>query len=388
MRTKLVSALIGVAALAIMLIGAGSASATCTSAIHGEGSSLQRLAQERWGTENNVGASCTIAAGASVSYNPSGSGAGLEAWRANTGTGSITEGAGDHFIGTDDAPESVQVRNIERAAHSASVTEIPAAQAAVAIIINAPVNCTINNITNQSLQSVWHHDINNWERVKPAPTGTGCNSTIRRVVRRDSSGTTYQFKHYLSDIANSAEWVRLQEATENTNWPARASDLIIAANNGGGELAREVRENAGTIGYANLGDALARTVTIVGVQHNGTADAGATFAKPEVGAEKRANCAGIEYTATITLRTIWTNIYGSEPTIVGSSYSICTLTWILAVLDYARAGFTAAIGSSVKGFLEYVVDGTRGQTILKERNYAALPEPIERAARTIVAGIR
>jgi ABC-type phosphate transport system substrate-binding protein len=410
MRTKHLLGMVAALVAAIMLIGGGTAGAvgTCPTDIRGEGSSLQRLAQEAWG-----GAFRTqCAERRSVSYAATGSGAGLAAWHADGHAGSVSE-SGDHFIGTDDAPTSVEVENIRAHANSAGVAVIPVAQAAVAVIHGSVANCTIASIDNRALEEVWAHRVTNWERVTPRPTGTGCNKTITRVVRQDKSGTTFQFKHYLwlvnetrrIRLAAEAErtWLELQSATDNVNWPDRET-VSIPASSGGGALVTRVRETEGSIGYANLGDALGvANVTIVKVQNGREAGGEPTYAEPkEAGAG--ANCANASYRENlgrgnvvgeertpITLALIWTDVYGSNPNIRGTTYSICTLTWDVAVLNYATAGYTSTIGTMVKHYLEYLLEPTggaeRGQERAKERNYGALPSAIRSAAASIASGI-
>ncbi len=397
MRTKYLSALIAAVAAAIMLIGAGSAAASeCPRSIRGEGSSLQRLAQAVWG--ERFQSTCT--GGGSVSYNPSGSGAGLSAWHAEGRAGSITE-SGDHFIGTDDAPESGQVTNIRNHAGSVGVAVLPVAQAAVAVIVHRPSGCTISQIENRSLEEVWAGVVTNWQNVSPAPAesvrGVSCNRAITLIVRKDSSGTTFQFKHYLflinGAVRNGRTWLGWQE--QNTSWPAT---VTVATNTGGAGLVELVERTEGAIGYANLGDALGGTVTILEVQNNGIGGT-PTYRNPResgIGANA-ANCGSTQYRenlgtgkiltertetneVAITLTTEWRNVYGSNPT--STTYSICTLTWDVAVLNYRTAGYEERIGRTVKEYLGFLLEST-GQTRAEERHYGKLPTTTRGAVAAI-----
>ena len=60
-----------------------------------------------------------------------------------------------------------------------------------------------------------------------------CNVPIKRVVRKDASGTTSGLKKYLH-VINEAEfegtnWKALAEGSHNTKWPNEGSDPTIPA---------------------------------------------------------------------------------------------------------------------------------------------------------------
>lgn len=401
------------AAMVVLLaIGAGVAAA-CPSAgattINGIGSSLQKVAQENvWGPGYH--ATCPEV---TIRYEALGSGEGLRAWGAETGTPGTSERSGFQYIATDDAPTEAQVANMRSAGNEARITMIPVAQAAVSVILNPPTNCTITEIKNEELEQIFRHTLTNWREVttRTERVAGACNVSIRRVVRLDRSGTTFQFKHYLwlinaaENIVGTRSWLRLQGAetpADNTVWPGEEEVgglFIRGETNGGGAVVRAVRENADSIGYASItdsaGSAEARLVIVRVLNRTGP---GGEYAEPLNGNES--NCTstvyktrlgrgtGLTREAEITLSLIWVTIYGSDPNIGGSiagAYPICTLTWDGAYLEYARAGFPAPIGATVRGYLSYLLE--TGQAGLAARHYAELPAAIKGAAQGIAAGI-
>src|SRR5262245_58684702 len=114
-------------ALVVLLVAASGASATvgCERALRGEGSSLQLVSQETGWIPGWRG----LCSGAEITYSPTGSGAGLRAWHAEGRVEGGVATSGDHFIGTDDAPNETQVAAIRGSAHEVGIGIIPVEQA-------------------------------------------------------------------------------------------------------------------------------------------------------------------------------------------------------------------------------------------------------------------
>jgi ABC-type phosphate transport system substrate-binding protein len=402
MRTRfaLVAAMAAVVALLALGSGVASAAPECPGVavrIDGVGSSLQRVAQESIWRPGYTGTGlCTEV---TLTYEPLGSGQGLREWSAEAGVAGAAEASGREFIATDDAPTEAQVRNMRRAGNEAGIAIIPVASAAISVIVSRPTGCTITQITNADLQAIFRGTLTNWERVSGVSGGASCNVAIRRVVRRDVSGTTFQFKHYLwlirseENVIGTRSWLRLQGAetpADNQEWPNRAS-VIIPAATGGGAVVTTVEANSGSIGYASITDSFGRTPTILRVLNE------EIFAEPTVSG-RESNC-NVPYITRlgevggspltreqVTLALLWDRIYGSNPAVGGTLYPICTLTWIGAYLEYATARFAANTGRTVSRYLRYIL--IEGQASLGERHYGRLPTAILEGARTIAGGVR
>jgi ABC-type phosphate transport system substrate-binding protein len=373
--------LAALAALLLLAVGAASASACPTTSIAGQGSTLQNVAQERW-----IGG-YEVLCPRLVRYTGTGSGAGLRAWHAEGSAGTVVE-SGDAFIGTDDAPTGTQIGRIKERANNATVAVIPVAQAAISLPIRPPAECTIRQITNRQLSAIFEGTLTRWERLTVATGSCETNRTIRIWARRDLSGTTYQFKHYLGLIREATRWRELQRIERNTEWPITVEK---PAGTGGGELVAAVAANAGSIGYANLADAQGRTnVTLLNVQNTGTTETTepGQFAAPANG--RNANCEQASYAGRRELEGDWSEVYGSETTT--GTYPICTLTWDVFLArtaggsGYTTASFAAGTGATAEEYARYIVNA--GQTAFANNFYEGLPSGILTTARGFAAEVR
>jgi ABC-type phosphate transport system substrate-binding protein len=383
------------AVVAIAGVGASSASAACSGTIKGQGSSLQRIAQQEIWTPSYTAASCTTGTNATPAYTSSSSGTGMASW-GSTGGAINREWT---FIGTDDGPTAAtQIANMRTAAGAGSeLVVVPVAQTAIAIMVHPPAECSITNITNANLEDAFSGKAETWTAI--GATGAGCGGSLTRVVRKDASGTTYQFKNYLSLVnalrhsgteegacSGQPKWSSLEEISgsggPNLEWPACGTiSQITPAGTGGGEVAAKVVATAGTIGYAALPDAKSKGATSAKVQNNGISGS-PIFASPEKTTEE-ANCAKAEYnvpegafTSKSGLNVDWSKVFGGTPSIGSTTYPICTLTYDLAWHNYVTAGFAAGIGSSVKSYLNHIITSGTGTGTVKKW-YSDLPVKTE-----------
>ncbi|MBJ7330548.1 MAG: substrate-binding domain-containing protein [Solirubrobacteraceae bacterium] len=421
-RTKLASAL---AVSVVTLIGVGSetaAAADCSgsSRILGRGASFANLAHNDLTNGWIVNAGCqvgskdaTFAGGDDlVFYEGLGSGAGLTAF----GGGNATPGVRDQtvaFVGTDDAPSPAQLANMNEGSNPSSVNpdgddgklhQIPVAQGATAFIVNAPTTCKagasgnaqgrpklpvgVAGDTNQIVEKVFSGEATTWgalglvNKVGGAP----CSVAIKRVVRQDNSGTTFQFKKFLesTDQGATTAWSSIDEVSENnTIWPdpsapnpvapgaAKDSDgtcdgivsgtpltgnwVCTATASGNGNLSTLVANTPGAVGYSDLATARSR-----GFDLNGSASTDATWWFPlyspsstsivfdptsqsngyKTGittAQKGARCANAKYginggTALPANLTVdWSTTVQQQ---TGSVYPACVVTFMAAWEDY------------------------------------------------------
>jgi ABC-type phosphate transport system substrate-binding protein len=408
-RTGLRAALLAgatVAAIGVGGLGASGAAAAplCTGGnIIGQGASLQKVAQQNVWIPKFQTEVCNSGKFPTVTYESTGSGAGLKEWNADGAKGSLNHER--LFISTDDAPTTEQINNIKSVAGGSNVLVIPVAQTAIAIVANPPAGCTVENITNPDLEKVFRGQFLTWNQLG-TDSGT-CNSPITRVVRLDGSGTTYQFKNYLS-LANTkglacttggtegkASWKELQPITNtetgapNTTWPVSCegttlSTLTRPAKTGGGEVVKTVNATEGSIGYASLPDAKANSAKVIlNVGNNGQKGAAeATFGNPvDPGKAGVANCGSTTYVVPENARKLgtaldvdWSKVFGANAAIGGTAYPLCTLTYELAFNKYSLAGFLNKYEVTTKDYIrEYQV--FKGQEDLDASGtfYASLP---------------
>jgi ABC-type phosphate transport system substrate-binding protein len=277
---------------------AGSLGQQCSgdALIHGQGSSLQALAQQNvWTPEFNkstVKSACSGKQGTKakpeIKYNSSGSGTALKSWGAEEESKIPVEfGEANAYLGTDEPPNQTQIEEIESKQTASpklkdTVETIPVAQGSVAIIVHLPEDCTsatskaaVGRLTllNKTLVGIFEGTINTWGQLETDEkaagdklSGTGCtpaSDAITPVVRFDQSGTTHIFKRYLNLIDSSsleveggghATWGELSEGALNTVWPA-AAKVQRPAEKGGSKEVAKVAATPGSVGYANLADA-------------------------------------------------------------------------------------------------------------------------------------
>jgi ABC-type phosphate transport system substrate-binding protein len=418
---------------AVAAMNAGGASALgpqCSgSNAKGLGAFLQTHAQERWSSKGEQGfngsanpLACSGSQGTggtpSVSYVPVGSPAALHAWGADDGV--LHTGNTYQFLGTDIAPSGPvgeagsMLANMKKALGS-DVAVVPVTQTAIAIAAHPPTlpahsPCLMPKITPVQLQKVFSGEIKNWRQIGTASdssVGGDCDQAITRIVREESAGTTYQFKHFLNSINGAPlactgkekrTWAQLQapfgvEASPNVQWP-RNSDCqtgegkVTAVGTGSGEgeigALTYVAANAGTITYGSLPEAQQwASKQIVDVFN------GIKYADPAT-AENGANCAGAKYTRPAGwesgVNVDWSGVYGSDPNVGESSknaYPICTLTWDIAAADR----FTEKQATTVHDYLAFVVAKEGGQAAVRKAGYRDLPASIAEAANAAIAQI-
>jgi ABC-type phosphate transport system substrate-binding protein len=391
-----------VAAFGVAGLNAGAAAAepVCTgSNITGQGSSLQRIAQQEvWGPAF-ASSICNKGTLPTITYNSTGSGAGMKEWNHDGKKGSINTALS--FIGTDDAPTAAQISNIKSVASGAQVAVIPVAQTSIAIVAHPPVGCEVEAITNGDFVAVMEGRFLTWSKLSTAE-GEGCSGAITRVVRKDGSGTSFQSKNYLFNLnkkglacttggtEGKASWQELEPITNgetgapNTSWPETCvektlSPVVRPAANGGGEEVKKVNTTEGGIGYAALPDAMGNKTAgtvLLALQNNGQKPAfEASFGEPATGSV--ANCAAVAYKTPANVNTgldlDWSAVFGAQPNIGGFAYPLCTLTYVLAFHGYGAAGFTAGQERTVRDYLTEYLTQTAGQSAINSHFYSALP---------------
>ena len=379
--------------------------------IVGEGSSLQFNAHKFvWipGFQGPGGVCNGVGTEPEVSYLGSGSSAGLNAWDFNGSDGTPFD-TSRAFIGSDEAPSAAQIANAESAAGGSKVLIVPVAQTAIGVVVNPPANCEIEEITNKQLESIFRGNIKYWGKVGTT-SGSGCaGAPVTRVVRPDGSGTTYQFKDYLSQVNKALlacttppgkGWKDLEaigaDGKPNTVWPengvggcgsSTVSPLVTAAGSGGANLVAKVNAVSGSIGYAALPDIEGNksgSTAALGLQNNGLVKlANASFAAPSTEAGN-ANCSAAKYTVPVAGRAgsgsgenvDWSGVFGANPKIGAEDYPLCALTFAIALKSYgSKAGFGQGQEQTVHDYLTEYVATAQGQSeiVASGQFYSALP---------------
>lgn len=263
--------------------GPGSAFAVECEKIAGSGSSLQAAQQSKWIEKKGKFVGCTPSEEPVITYLSTSSGAGLEEFGMEKGNKVLKprEGHLDAFVGTDDPPNKATLLQAKEAttegAESTKAITVPTVAAPVSVIIHPPAECVPTaaefKLTNEVLDKLWIGFYANWKTFLTAAVGAGgfeektakaCeNAVIKHEVRSDSSGTSFAFKQYLSQI-DATEWnsVGKEFVTDEPTWPVGTGKITEheeggkkVPNKGSGGEAKAVGLEAGSVGYVNLANA-------------------------------------------------------------------------------------------------------------------------------------
>lgn len=452
-------AVVAGAAIAVLPGTAGAAligSPGCTGDnVTGIGASLQRTAQSQWGAEivapdplaairSGFGYDGTFGCAAwrlpadggtkgPITYSPAGSGAGRSAFGANGALRPVSPATTYNYGGVDEAPTTAQLDIANKnsltpasdrvTSDDAQLNTIPAAATAVAVAVKLPVNCTLSlanrQATLQRIESAFAQDVSvdTWVELFPGIAGASCVRTtaINRVVRFDSSGTTFAFKGYLNQAGRNP-WLTYA----NIDWPTRSPNWFTSNRVGGAGAQADAlngttlaRDNSGTT--STLGDGIAY-LDLATARARGFGSTGATdrtfwirverpatpgvFVSPSAFAStdgdtqtgtKGANCAGVSYANVPADTTLsWAAV---DPVPTRTAYPICPLTYALAWTDPKpfNSGYTSGASTTTpftqnqaqttKDYLNYILKGGQ-DTELTDNDYSALPSSIKTIAQT------
>jgi len=287
--------------------------------IAGAGASSQAAAQEAWRAafqEANPGAT--------VSYDPVGSGGGREQFVAG----------GVQFAGSDAALEGEELEGAQKVCKGPdNLIEIPAYISPIAIVYNLD-GVEELQLSPETLARIFKGEITTWDDPAIAadnPDADLPGDRISVVHRSDESGTTENLAEYLSAVAGdvwdfevSGDWpVKGQEAAQGT------SGVIEAVTAGRGSIGYADASQAGELGQAaiKVGDAY--------VAPSAEGAAKAVEASPETDDPG-------EHVFTYTL---------DRTTTAAGAYPVTLISYLIACTQYDDA----ATASLVKGYLDYVI---------------------------------
>jgi phosphate transport system substrate-binding protein len=229
----------GAFAVAVLLIAtlsscavneAGDTPSDLSGTIDGAGSSAQGSVQETWISSfqrNN--------AFVTVNYDPSGSGAGREAFLAG----------GVDFAGSDSAlNEDELAGEFLACVPGTRAIDLPVYISPIAIVFNVDGVDSLN-LDAETLARIFSQDIDSWDDPAIAALNSGVRlpaSRITAVHRSDDSGTTKNFVDYLYQTAP-----RVWEFEPKDAFPVRGGE----AAQGNSGVISAVRNGTNTIGYAD-----------------------------------------------------------------------------------------------------------------------------------------
>ena len=314
------------------------AAAGLSGEIAGAGSSAQAAAQETWRAgfqEQN--------SGATVSYDPVGSGGGREQFVAG----------GTAFGGTDAAFADTELTAAnKRCGGVDNLVEIPVYVSPIAVAYNLP-SVKALQLSPTTLAKIMKGQITKWNDAAIAADNPGVDlpsTQITVVSRSDESGTTENFQQYLKAVAPDV-WTY----TPDGNWPVKGGESAqgtsgVVAALGAGE---------GTIGYADESQ--------VGDLGKASIKVGANYVGPS--AEAAAKILDESPRTTGTGKNVFIYDLKRDTTTEGI-YPIVLTSYAVACTQYSSAD-TAAL---VKGYFNYIISPEGQQAAAQSAGSAPLSD--------------
>lgn len=319
--------------------GSSSAADCATGTINAQGSSAQKNAVDEW--RKAYQQLCT---GSTINYEPSGSGAGIQAFIAGTAD----------FAGSDSALKDDEQPKADAKCVGGKAIHLPMVIGPVAVVYNVS---GLDNLQLKpaTLAKIFAGKITKWDAAEikaDNPGATLPSTTIQTVHRSEESGTTDNFTDFLSKTAE-ADWTfgkgKAWKAPGGTG--AAKSDGVASA----------VKQADGSISYVemsyaeNSGLKMAKIANGTGEYAELTAEsAGKTIAGAQVTGQ------GDDLKMSIDFNT---KKAGAYPIVLVTYEIVCS------------KGLAADKLALVKGFLSYAAS-TEGQADLSELGYAPLPETV------------
>jgi ABC-type phosphate transport system substrate-binding protein len=381
----------------------------------------------------------------SLTYRATGSGSAIDVIGAanandprsyNDGTTTTSDVA---FASSDDPPTDQQIAWAEQGppVHPAEgqLLSIPVAQVAIAPVVRLPDGCQIADQTQRQLSRVqlslaFEGVTSTWgDLFGTAITGDGtgpssadCRAkTFTRVVRLDSSGSTFIFKRYLQAASHSTggdsfDWRDTNEGGTlgNTAWPAGATTIERGAASGAGSLLDQLstKGDSGGIGYADVATDRAKGyawdqagsgyaandktlwLRAQRISNDNYNSPGVANAQGSTGTSAAAACTNVAYSNQVTTSDLGASWFTTTAIPTPTDFPICGLTYQLVWMwgfDTESSRFQAVQAGSTQGefraerdFLRYELGIIRpgvGPSKLAALGYAKLPADVMATAQ-------
>ncbi|MEU8799034.1 phosphate ABC transporter substrate-binding protein PstS [Spirillospora sp. NPDC048819] len=319
---------------------APSASIDCAKAsVNAAGSSAQKNAMEEW---TKVYAS--ECAGANLNYNPSGSGAGIQAFT----NGQVA------FAGSDSALDEEEAAAAQQRCEGGKAVNLPMVVGPVAVVYNVP-GVDALKLSPETIAKIFSGKVKTWNDPAIAKENEGAtlpSSPIKPVYRSDESGTTDNFTNYLNTtVPDVWTWEAAKKWPNSTGQGAPKSDGVTS----------QVKSTEGAISYVEMSYATNNKLQTAHVK-NGAGEF--TALSPESASKAVAGAKVVGTGNDVALEIDYTT---KEP----GAYPIVLVTYEIA----CEKGLPAEQAAFVKSFLTYT-SSADGQKILTEHGYAPIPQSV------------
>jgi phosphate transport system substrate-binding protein len=331
--------------------GGSAAPGDCASAtLNAQGSSAQKNAMAEW--IKSYQSQCS---GTKINYEPSGSGAGIQAFIAGTAD----------FAGSDSALKPEEQPQADAKCAGGTAIHLPMVIGPIAVVYNVKGVDSLQ-LKPATLAKIFAGKITKWNDPAIAADNAGAKlpaTTIQSVHRSDESGTTDNFTKFLSKTAE-ADWTlgnaKAWKAPGGTG--AKGSDGVAGAVKGADGAIAYVElsfaENS-DLKMAKIGNGAGEFVELTG------AAAGKTIESAKVTGAGNDLKLDIDYNTTAP-----------------GAYPLVLVTYEIACSKGSPADKVPAI----KGFLKYTASSA-GQATLADLGYAPLPEAVRTKVEASAAAI-
>ncbi|KMY22720.1 phosphate transport system substrate-binding protein [Actinobaculum suis] len=333
---------------------AGSSDSGISGTINGSGASSQVNAQQAWRD-----AFVQKNSGATVNYEPTGSGTGREQFL----TGKVA------YAGTDSIFDEEELAKVGQGSQCASdvLIELPVYISPIAVAYNLPGVDNLN-LTGETVAKIFKGEIKKWNDAAIAETNQGVNLPdldIIPVNRSDDSGTSKNFQGYLQEAAPDV-WTDKPSDT----WPITGTQSAQQTSG----VVNLVKTTEGAITYADysqIGDLKAAKLQVGSDFVGPTPEAAAAIVDGSPATED----------ATDTRLTVDLKRDGS----IEDAYPAVMISYLVACQDYKDA----SVGSLVKEFFTYVVsaEGQERAASAKGGN-APISDALRKEAEAAIAKIK
>jgi phosphate transport system substrate-binding protein len=326
----------------------GAATACASGNLKGEGSTAQTNAIQAW--IQSFQKQCS---GATIAYNPTGSGAGVKQFNG----GQVDFAGSDSALNPDKGePAAAQKRCGSPALNLPMVT----GPIAVAFKLNGVTDLTLNP---DVIAKIFTGKITTWDdpAIKSLNSSASLpSSKITVFYRSDESGTTENFEKYLAATAPTVFTAKPSKTWAGTGQGKAKSQGVQQA----------ISSTEGSIGYIEWSFAGSAGLSMAKVDNGGGA-----VALSADSAGKAVSAAQITGTGNdLTLKLDYT-------TKTPGAYPIILVTYEIVCQKYSNS----SIGALVKSFLTYTAGP--GQQGLPDLGYAPLPSDIDAKVQASVATI-
>jgi len=337
--------------------GGSSSGGEVSGEIAGAGSTAQQAAQEAWIAEFENENS-----GATISYDPVGSGGGREQFMA----GGVAYAGSDAALSTEEG----ELEKAEKRCEPGELIEVPDYISPIAIIYNLPEVEGLQ-LDPETLAKIFAQEITSWNDPAIAKDNPGVelpDTRITPVNRSDESGTTQNFTEYLSEVVPSV-W----KFEVSGDWPVKGGE----AASGTSGVVEAVSTGEGAIGYADASQAGELSVAKVKV--------GSEWAEPTAeAAAKIVEESPLDKELSPGKFTIAYEL--DRKTESQGTYPIVLVSYLIACTKYGSASEAEA----VKAYAEYVIS-PEGQELAAEQAgsaplSSALTKKVTPAVEAIEAG--